>query len=102
MREQHTGPECARITAHSKPGSHAFQGVVDHLTALSRWRSAITAIVDIEERTHGTRAQVATATATATAEAVAHHPVTTAAAAHTVSNWLVLSVLLVSLSGLLT
>ncbi len=73
-----------------------------YLTAMSRWRSAITAIVDIEERTHGTRAQVATATATAKAEAVAHHPVTTAAAAHTVSNWLVLSVLLVSLSGLLT
>ena len=71
-----------------------------YLTALSRWRSAITEIVDIEIQTHGTRVQVATATATA--EAVAHHPLTTAAAAHTVSNWLVLSVLLVSLSGLVT
>jgi IS5 family transposase len=43
-----------------------------------------------------------TATATAKAEALKHHPITTAAAAHTVSNWLVLSVLLVSLSGLVT
>jgi len=34
MREQHTGPECARITAQSKPGSHAFQGVVDHVSDL--------------------------------------------------------------------
>ena len=72
-----------------------------YLTAMSRWRSAITAIVDIEIQTHGTRVQVVTATATAKAEAL-DHPITTAAAAHTVSNWLVLSVLLVSLSGLLT
>jgi len=72
-----------------------------YLTAMSRWRSAITAIVDIEIQTHGTRVQVVTATATAKAEAL-DHPITTAAAAHTVSNWLVLSVLLVSLSGLVT
>lgn len=30
MREQHTGPECARMTAQSNPGSHALKGVVDH------------------------------------------------------------------------
>ena len=111
-----------------------------YLTAMSRRRSAITAVLDIpgparvpypepprgprygeeawkahmtlsddiavknreiiESWTHGLRPQVESATAEA--EAFEQEAVTTAAAAHTVSNWLVLSVLLVSLSGLIT
>ena len=53
-----------------------------------------------ESWTHGLRSQGESATAKA--EALKQEAVTTAAAAHTASNWLVLSVLLVSLSGLIT
>ena len=96
-----------------------------YLTAMSRRRSAITAVLDtpgpgygeeawkahmtlsddiavknreiIKSWTHGLRPQVESATAGA--KALEQEAVTTAAAAHTVSNWLVLSVLLMSLSG---
>ncbi len=100
-----------------------------YLTAMSRRRSAITEVLEtpvllgygedtwnahttlsddsavrsreiVESWMHDLQSQVKSATAEV--EALEQEAVTTAAAAHTVSNWLVLSVLLVSLSGLIT